>query len=190
MPRRLYSQGKNPWYPLNRKLYGASVPVWTRWGRTLQYAVLVLPSPQKFPQPPYYYYLWQEIKTYQGRVGSSGMMFINIRHLIRKLRCRHKRSVMVIPSTYLSQYKKSYLVPCHHGVARPRVADGGDGLQTWRVATNIWNKQSRTTYKGWPSSLAIRRRGYTMPHRKKQSGCCEHCNEPSGSMKGGVILNY
>jgi hypothetical protein len=25
-------------------------------------------------------------------------------------------------------------VPCHHGMARPQVADGGDGLQIWRVA--------------------------------------------------------
>jgi hypothetical protein len=23
-------------------------------------------------------------------------------------------------------------VPCHHGTARPQVADGGDGLQIWR----------------------------------------------------------
>jgi hypothetical protein len=28
-------------------------------------------------------------------------------------------------------------VPCHHGMARPQVADGADGLQIWRVATNI-----------------------------------------------------
>jgi hypothetical protein len=33
---------------------------------------------------------------------------------------------------------------CHHGMAYPRVADGGDGLQIWRVAANVWNKQSRT----------------------------------------------
>jgi hypothetical protein len=26
-------------------------------------------------------------------------------------------------------------------MARPRVADGGDGLQIWRVAVNILNKQ-------------------------------------------------
>jgi hypothetical protein len=35
--------------------------------------------------------------------------------------------------------------PCHirnqHGMARPRVADGGDGLQIWRVAANILNKE-------------------------------------------------
>jgi hypothetical protein len=35
-------------------------------------------------------------------------------------------------------------VYCHHGMARPRVADRGDGLQIWRVAANILNKQSRT----------------------------------------------
>jgi hypothetical protein len=31
-------------------------------------------------------------------------------------------------------------VPCHHGMARPQVADGGEGLQIWRVAANILNK--------------------------------------------------
>jgi len=27
--------------------------------------------------------------------------------------------------------------PCHSGMARPQVADGGDGFQMWRVAANI-----------------------------------------------------
>jgi hypothetical protein len=49
----------------------------------------------------------------------------------------------------------SLWVPCHQGVARPQVADGGEGLQIWRVATNILNKQSRTAGKGWPSSLGV-----------------------------------
>jgi hypothetical protein len=31
-------------------------------------------------------------------------------------------------------------VPCHHGMARPQVAGGGDGLQIRRVAANILNK--------------------------------------------------
>jgi hypothetical protein len=35
-------------------------------------------------------------------------------------------------------------VPCHHGMARSRVADRGDGLQIWRVAAIILNKQSQT----------------------------------------------
>jgi hypothetical protein len=48
-------------------------------------------------------------------------------------------------------------VPCHHGMARPQVPDGGDGLQIWRAAANILNKQSRTADKGWSSSLGFGR---------------------------------
>jgi hypothetical protein len=31
--------------------------------------------------------------------------------------------------------------------------DGGDGLQIWRVAANILNKQSQTANKGWSCGL-------------------------------------
>jgi hypothetical protein len=48
-------------------------------------------------------------------------------------------------------------VQCHHGMARPRVADRGDGLQIWRVAANILNQQSRTADSGWSSSLGVGR---------------------------------
>jgi hypothetical protein len=48
-------------------------------------------------------------------------------------------------------------VPCHHVMARPQVADGGDGLQIWRAAANILNKQSPTADMGWSSSLGIGR---------------------------------
>jgi hypothetical protein len=44
-------------------------------------------------------------------------------------------------------------VPCHHGMGRPQVADGGDGLQTWRVAAIILNKKSRTANREWLCSL-------------------------------------
>jgi hypothetical protein len=37
------------------------------------------------------------------------------------------------------------------------VADGGEGLQEWRVAANIMNKQSRTVDKGESTSLGIGR---------------------------------
>jgi hypothetical protein len=47
--------------------------------------------------------------------------------------------------------------PCHHGMARPQVADGGDTLQVWRVAANTLNKQSRTVDKGWSTSLGVGR---------------------------------
>jgi hypothetical protein len=48
-------------------------------------------------------------------------------------------------------------VACHHGMARPQVADGGDGLQVRRVAVNILNKQSWTADKGWSFSLGVGR---------------------------------
>jgi hypothetical protein len=54
-------------------------------------------------------------------------------------------------------------VPCHHGMARPQVADGGEGLQIRRVAANILNKQSRTADKGWPSSLGVGRGAKNSP---------------------------
>jgi hypothetical protein len=47
--------------------------------------------------------------------------------------------------------------PCHHGMARPQVADGGDALQFWSEAANILNKQSRTAEEGWSSSLGVGR---------------------------------
>jgi hypothetical protein len=46
-------------------------------------------------------------------------------------------------------------VACHHGMAHPQVADGGDGLQIWKVAANILNKQSWTADKGCPSNLGV-----------------------------------
>jgi hypothetical protein len=38
---------------------------------------------------------------------------------------------------------------------RLQVADGGEGLQTWRVAVNILNKELQTANRGWPSSLQV-----------------------------------
>jgi hypothetical protein len=39
-------------------------------------------------------------------------------------------------------------VPCRQGMACPQVADGGEGLQIWRVAVNILNKQSQKANMG------------------------------------------
>jgi len=46
-------------------------------------------------------------------------------------------------------------VPSHHSMECPQVEDGGEGLQIWRVAANIVNKQSQTADKGWSSSLEV-----------------------------------
>jgi hypothetical protein len=51
-------------------------------------------------------------------------------------------------------------VSCHHGMARPPVAE------TWRSAADILNKQSRTADMGRPSSLRVGR-GANNTHRKK-----------------------
>jgi hypothetical protein len=48
-------------------------------------------------------------------------------------------------------------VPCQNGIARPQVADGGDGLQIWRVAAYTLNMQSRTADKAWCSSFGVGR---------------------------------
>jgi hypothetical protein len=54
-------------------------------------------------------------------------------------------------------------VHCHHGMAHPRVADGGDSLQIWRVAANMLSKQSRTADSGWSSSLGVGQGLTTLP---------------------------
>jgi hypothetical protein len=78
-------------------------------------------------------------------------------------------------------------------MARPQVVDGGDGLQIWRVAVNILNKQSRTADKGWHSSFGVAQEANN-PHRKKTSGFgggfCEHGNEHSSSTNGREFLGY
>jgi len=48
-----------------------------------------------------------------------------------------------------------YVEPSHHGMVCPRVADGGDSLQVWRVAVNILDKHMWTTDKGWSSRLKV-----------------------------------
>jgi hypothetical protein len=43
----------------------------------------------------------------------------------------------------------NYVVWVYHSdMAHPQVADGGNGLQIWRVAANILNKQSKIVDNG------------------------------------------
>jgi hypothetical protein len=51
-------------------------------------------------------------------------------------------------------------------MARPQLADGGDGLQLWRVAVNILNKQWRAADKGWSYNLGF---GLKASHIKNRS---------------------
>jgi hypothetical protein len=50
-------------------------------------------------------------------------------------------------------------------MAHPEVVDRGDGLQIWRLAENMLNKQSQTEDRGWPSSLEVGW-GLTTPYRE------------------------
>jgi hypothetical protein len=65
----------------------------------------------------------------------------------------HTTTKLKIPSNNAPGHVR--WVTCNHGMARPQVTDGGDGLQIWRVPANILNKQSRTADKGWSSSLGV-----------------------------------
>jgi len=57
-------------------------------------------------------------------------------------------------------------------MTRPRSVDAGDGLHIWRVAANIFNKQSRTGDKGWCLPAGRQGEGLTNP-RRKISTCYE-----------------
>jgi hypothetical protein len=54
-------------------------------------------------------------------------------------------------------------------MAHPQVADGGEGLQTRRVAANVLNKLSRTADNGWPSSLGVGRGANNSPPTVKNT---------------------
>jgi hypothetical protein len=58
-------------------------------------------------------------------------------------------------------------VPCHHGMARPQVADGGNTLQVWRVAANILNKRRGQPTRGGPRAWGLGV-GLTTPRRKNK----------------------
>jgi hypothetical protein len=72
----------------------------------------------------------------------------------------------------------------HHGMARPHIADRGDGLQTMLVA-NILNKQSLTADSGWSSSLVVER-WLTTPHRRK-GGSLRNILQPRNWIHGHDI---
>jgi hypothetical protein len=46
-------------------------------------------------------------------------------------------------------------VPGHHGMVHPQVAVGGDGLQVWRIAMNLLNKQLWAANRMWLFSLGV-----------------------------------
>jgi hypothetical protein len=68
--------------------------------------------------------------------------------------------------------------PCHHGMACPQVADGGDGLQLWRAAANILN----TAEEGGPPAWEL---GMVLTTHRKQ--CCYEMSQKDGVVWTGLI---
>lgn len=58
-------------------------------------------------------------------------------------------------SSYFTHEGHVNWVPCRHDMVHPQVADVEDGLQMWRVAPDVLNKQSRTADCGWSSNLGL-----------------------------------
>jgi hypothetical protein len=79
-------------------------------------------------------------------------------------------------------------------MAGPRVADGGDGLQTQRVTANISNKQSLTVISGGSAALKLGGE-LTSPHSEWPTYYdlvvpCEDGKELSSSIKVGEFLDW
>jgi hypothetical protein len=91
-------------------------------------------------------------------------------HLLISVGQRDKRNSLF---TYITEEHFKYsgqfssFVPCHHGISCSRDADEGDGLQIWKVARNILNKQGRSDDKGGPSARVLDE-GLTTSHPKKR----------------------
>jgi len=61
--------------------------------------------------------------------------------------------VSISIANYICHYRVGL---CHHGMVRHQDADRGDGLQIWRIAANILNKQWWTADKGLSPILGVR----------------------------------
>jgi hypothetical protein len=62
-------------------------------------------------------------------------------------------------------------------MARPQVADGGNGLRIWRVAANILNSSRGQPTRGGPPAWGLGM-WLTTPHRKKVT-CYKNSQEAS-----------
>jgi hypothetical protein len=77
-------------------------------------------------------------------------------------------------------------------MGRPQVADGGNGLQIWRVAADILNKQSRTVDKEWSSTLGVEHGTNNSSQQKKitedQKKWTDFFNERPKRRKMNIVI--
>jgi hypothetical protein len=80
-------------------------------------------------------------------------MYINLPDIMNRMHIDHLVKEIFPPIQNTFHFGR---VLRHHGMARPQVTDGGRPPDR-RVAADILNKKSRTTNKGWSSSLGVGR---------------------------------
>jgi hypothetical protein len=98
-----------------------------------------------------------------GKIGNIGLQRMATQECLAYLVRQTSQTWFSRPATADLHVK---WIPCHHGTARPQVADRGDGLQIWRVGADILNKQSRTVDRDG-LQLVSWGGGLTTPHHKK-----------------------
>jgi hypothetical protein len=76
------------------------------------------------------------------------------------------RSLPFVLTTVNSE--QTFIEYHHREMARFQVADGGAGLQLWRIAANILNKQLQTADNGWFSHLGGLGHQLMTPRRKTE----------------------
>jgi hypothetical protein len=87
-------------------------------------------------------------------------------NVIVLMRTMNAATLILVDLFTLTEYFAMNVGPCHHGMARPQVADGGTA-SNMEVAVNKLNKQPRTADEGWSSSLGGLDEVLTTPLRKK-----------------------
>jgi hypothetical protein len=169
-PRPLYFQGNSPWYPLDRRLgglqkilYQISIHLYEIWRSSViihyYFPKGLLASWISFP-------VCLSVSLSLSVSTNSPALFWSLSPSpLPKDRWNFFHCFpfnLQVPFTIINVSPVSFYVngvPCLHGMACPQVADGGDGLEMWRVAANILHKQSRRA--DWRSySLRVWRGGY------------------------------
>jgi hypothetical protein len=126
--RLYYTQGKSPWYPLDRRLGGSQ----SRSGRGDEKNSQLQPG----LEPPIVQPADHRCTTELSRVTNYKVR--NIKLIMVSFLIQFRYFIYLAPTVI---FRPICVGPCRHIVARPRVTDAREGLQIWRVAANILNEQ-------------------------------------------------
>jgi hypothetical protein len=88
--------------------------------------------------------LYNKAETFSNQYIQTSMwkeVYIKLPHTKYDARIKHFKNISTVINFRFRNWFHVRWVQYHHSMARPQVADRGDGLQVWRVAANILNKQ-------------------------------------------------